>query len=124
MSFTTVRGQTIGFNSCDFIKFLNIANFQYAFHVWGKHILSCNDTNLSFTFFYFCFRNPTFFHSGYIVKPSQPSSIYGALPFTSNPKFHKIFCKKIATPTVNSSLENDKHFLQNQMLTKFLGRQS
>jgi len=27
----------IGFNSCDCIKFSNIANF-HAFHVWGKRI--------------------------------------------------------------------------------------
>jgi len=28
LSFTTVQGQKIGFNSCECIKFLNIANFH------------------------------------------------------------------------------------------------
>jgi len=47
--------------------------------------------HLSFTYFYFFwFCNATFFHSGYVIKPSQPSSaIYGALPFTGNPNFAK-----------------------------------
>jgi len=91
LSFITVRGQKISVNSCAFIKFLNFANF-HAFHVWGKRISSCNDTTLSFTFIPFivhfysiCFCNATFFHSGYVIKPPQPSSaIYRALPFTGN----------------------------------------
>jgi len=34
---------------------------------------------------YNIFYNATFFHSGYINKPLQPSSaIYGALPFTGH----------------------------------------
>jgi len=48
-----VRGQKIGVNSCECIKFLNIANF-HVFHVWGKRILSCNDTtDFSLTIFPF-----------------------------------------------------------------------
>jgi len=40
----------------------------------------------SFTFFLFFVCNATFFHSGYVSKPLQPSSaIYGAPPFTGNP---------------------------------------
>ena len=36
-------------------------------------------------FSFFCFCNATFFHSGYVIKPPQPSSaIYGAPPFTGH----------------------------------------
>jgi len=86
LSFTTYRGQKIGFNSCECIKFLNIANF-HAFHVWGKRILSYGDTTFFLHFFsFFCFCNATFFHSGYVFKAPQPSSaIYGAPPFTGHP---------------------------------------
>ena len=73
LSFTTVQGQKIGFNSCECINFLNIANF-HVFHVCGKR-LSCNDTTFFLHFFSFSwFCNSTFFHSGYIIKPPQPSS--------------------------------------------------
>jgi len=83
LSFTTVRGQKIGFNSCECIKFLNIANF-HPIHVSGKRILSGNDTTFFLHFFLFC--NATFFYSGYVIKPPQPSSaIYGAHPFTGHP---------------------------------------
>jgi len=87
LSFITVRGQKISVNSCEFIKFLNFANF-HAFHVWGKRISSCNrsnDTTFIVHFYSICFCNATFFHSGYVIKPPQPSSaIYRALPFTGN----------------------------------------
>ena len=80
----------IGFNSCEFIKFLNIANF-HVFYVWRRRILSCNDATFLlhfFSFFWFC--NATFFHSGYVIKPLQPSSaVYRAPPFTGNP--HKLY---------------------------------
>jgi len=56
--FTTVRGQKIGFNACECIKFLNIANF-HAFYVWGKRILSCNDTTFFLHFFSFFFAFAT-----------------------------------------------------------------
>jgi len=60
LSFTTVRGQKIVFNSCEFIKFLNIANY-HVFHVWGKRILSCNDTTFILHFFsFFCFATQLF----------------------------------------------------------------
>ena len=52
LSFTTARGQKNGFNSCECIKLLNIANF-HAFHVWWKRILSCNDTTFFLHFFHF-----------------------------------------------------------------------
>jgi len=77
LSFTTVREQKIGFNSCECIKFLNIANF-HVFHVWAKRILSCNDTTYFLHFFSFC--NATFFHSGYVIKPPQPSSAFYRQP--------------------------------------------
>jgi len=84
-SFTTVRGQKNRFQQLWMYKIFNIANF-HVFHVWGKRILSCNDTTLFlhfFSFFWFC--NATFFHSVYVIKPPQPSSaIYGAPPFTGN----------------------------------------
>jgi len=58
---TTVRGQKIGFNGCECIKFLNIANF-HVFHVWGKRILSCNDTTFFLHFFsFFDFAMQLFF---------------------------------------------------------------
>jgi len=66
-----VRGQKIGFNSYECITFLNIANF-HAFHVWGKRILNCSDT--TFLLHFFCLCNATLFHSGYVIKPPQPSS--------------------------------------------------
>jgi len=49
-----VRGQKIGFNSCESIQFLNNANF-HAFHVWEKTDinLSCNDTTFFLDFFSF-----------------------------------------------------------------------
>ena len=71
LSFTTVRGQKNRFQQLWIYKILNIANF-HAFHVWGKRILSCNDTTFILHFFSFC--NATFFHSGYVIKPPQPSS--------------------------------------------------
>jgi len=41
----------------------------------------------SFAFSVYSFCKATFFHSGYIIKPPQPSSnIYGAPPFTDNPQ--------------------------------------
>jgi len=51
---------------------------------WGKRILSCNDTKfLLHIFSFFCFCNATFFHSGYVIKPSQPSfALYRAPLFT------------------------------------------
>ena len=83
LSFTTVWEQKIGFNSCECKKILNIANF-YAFHVWGKRALSCNDTPVLLHFF--CLCNASFFYSGYVIKPPQPSSaIYGTPPFTGHP---------------------------------------
>jgi len=60
LSFTMVRGQKIGFNSCEFIKFLNIGNF-HAFHVWGKRILSCSDTTFILHFFIFLLLQRNFF---------------------------------------------------------------
>jgi len=80
-SFKTVRGQKIGFNSCECMQFLNIAN------IWGKRIFICNKKKFFLCFFpVYSFCNATFFHSGYVIKPPQPSSaIYGAPPFTSNP---------------------------------------
>jgi len=64
----------IGFNICEFIQFSNIANL-HAFHVWGKCILSCNDTTFILHFYsFFCFCNATFFHSSYVIEPPQPSS--------------------------------------------------
>jgi len=60
LSFTTVRGQKTGFNSCECVKFLNIANF-HAIHVWGKCILSCNDTPFFLHFFpFFAFAKQLF----------------------------------------------------------------
>jgi len=77
--------KNIGFNSCECIKFLNIANF-HAFHVSGKCILSYTDTSFFvhfFSFFFFC--NATFIHSGYIIKPPQSSTaIHGAQTFTGH----------------------------------------
>ena len=86
LSFTTVRGQKIGFNSFECIKFLNIANI-HVLDVWGKCIFICNKKIFFICFFSVCsFCNATFFQSGYIIKPPQPSStICGALPFTGNP---------------------------------------
>ena len=50
LSFTTVRGRKIGFNSCEFMKFLNIANV-HALDVWVMRILICNNKVFSFPFF-------------------------------------------------------------------------
>jgi len=50
LSFTTVQGQKIGFNSCECIKFLNIANI-HALDVWGKRIFICNKKILAFFLF-------------------------------------------------------------------------
>jgi len=85
LSFITVRGQKIGFNSCECVKFVNIANF-HASHVWGKRISSCNDTTFFLHIFsFFCFRNAISFHSGYVFKPLQPSSaIYEPPPFAGH----------------------------------------
>jgi len=74
LSFTTLQGQKIGFNSCECIQFLNKANF-HAFHVWGKRILSCNDTTVFLhSFFLFLLLQRNLFHSSYVIKPPQPSS--------------------------------------------------
>ena len=55
-----VRGQKIGFNSCECIQFLNNANF-HAFHVWEKTHIKLQWYNIFpsfFSFFWFC--NATF----------------------------------------------------------------
>ena len=52
LSFTTVGGQKIGFNSCECTKLLHIANFQ-ALDVWGKRIIICNNKIFFLCFFLF-----------------------------------------------------------------------
>jgi len=52
LSFATVRRQKIGFNSCECIKFLNIANID-VLDVWGKRIFICNNIIFYFAFFLF-----------------------------------------------------------------------
>jgi len=48
----------IGFNSCECIKFSNIAN-SHAFYVWEKRILSYNDITFFLHFFrFFAFATP------------------------------------------------------------------
>jgi len=48
----------------------------------GRKALSYDDT---FFLHFYCICNATFFHSGYIIKPLQPSSaVYGAPPFTGH----------------------------------------
>jgi len=49
LSFTTVRGQKIGLNSCECIKFLNIANI-HLLDVWSKRLFICNNN-----IFFLCF---------------------------------------------------------------------
>ena len=82
LSFTTVRGQKNRFQQLWMYKI-----FKHREHpctpCLGKRILSCNDTFFLHFFSFFWFCNTTFFHSGNVIKPPQPSSaIYGALPFT------------------------------------------
>jgi len=98
LSFTTLQGQKIGFNSCECIQFLNNANF-HAFHVWGKRILSCNDTTVFLhSFFLFLLLQRNLFHSSYVIKPPQPSSpIIGAPPFTGN---HQLAIAYTRTPVL------------------------
>jgi len=50
LSFTTVRGQKIGFNSCECTKYLNIANI-HIWDVWGKCIFVAFIKYVSFAFF-------------------------------------------------------------------------
>jgi len=85
LSFTTVREQKIGFNSCECIQFFNIAN-THVLNVWGKCIFICNNKIFFLWFFsVYSFYNATFFHYDYVIKPPQPSSaIYGTPPFTGN----------------------------------------
>ena len=52
LSVTTVWGQKIGFNSCECIKLLNIANIC-VLDVWGKHIFICNNQIFFLCFFLF-----------------------------------------------------------------------
>ena len=86
LSVTTVRGQKIGFNNCECIKYLNIANI-HALHVWGKRIFICSNKIFFLCLFsVYSFCNATFFHTGDVIKPLQPSSVIdGATPFTGNP---------------------------------------
>jgi len=84
LTFTTIRGQKICFNSGECIQFLSIANI-YELDVWWKRIFICNTNFFSFAFFPLFFCNATFSHSSYVIKPPQPSSaIYEALPFTGH----------------------------------------
>jgi len=77
----------IGFNSCEYIKFLNIANI-HTLDVWGNRIFHLQYSNKMFFLCFFSvysFCNATSFHSSYVIKPLQPSSaIYGAPPFTGH----------------------------------------
>ena len=88
-SFTTVRGQKnrFQFNSCESIKFWNIVNIL-ALDVWGKRILICNNKIFILCYFsVYSFCKATSFHSGYVIKPPQPSSAsYGAPSFAGHLK--------------------------------------
>ena len=69
------------------MKFVNIANI-HALDVWGKRILICNDTLFFLCFFsVYSFCNATFFHSSYVIKPSQPSSAFYKVPKKSSVYF-------------------------------------
>jgi len=57
-----VWGQKIGFNSCECIKFLNIANI-HALDVWGKRILISNNKIFFLCFFSFI---PFLIHAVYL----------------------------------------------------------
>jgi len=82
--FKTVRGQKIGFNNCECSKFLNIANI-HVLDVCGSAYLFEIIKYFSFAFSVYSICKETFFHSGYVMKPPQPSSaIYGAPPFIGN----------------------------------------
>ena len=60
LSFTTVRGHKIGFNSCECIKLLNIAN-THVLDDWGKRIF-VYDNKIFFLCFFsvYSFCNATF----------------------------------------------------------------
>ena len=82
LSFTTVWGQKIGFNSSECIKFLNITNV-HAFHVWGKCIFKLQWYNIFLSLFFLLQRN--FFplrlrHQTYATKLRylQSSTFYRA----------------------------------------------
>jgi len=55
--------------------------------IWANCILICNNKIFFLCFFsVYSFCNATFFHSGYVIKPAQPSSaIYWSPPFTGHP---------------------------------------
>jgi len=56
-------------------------------NAWWYSVAMIQHLSLSF----FCFCNATFFHSGYVIKPPQPSSaIYGAPSFTGNQSESKL----------------------------------
>ena len=73
-------GLKSSFNSCECIKFLNIANI-HVLDVWGKCMFICNNKIFFLCFFpVYSFCNATFFHSGYVIKPPQPSSAFYRQP--------------------------------------------
>jgi len=68
---------------------------------------------------FFCFYNTTFFYSGYVIKPPQPSStIYGAPPFIGNHCFRICYMPEVRLdPEYRSQLWQDSAFFsrtQNQ----------
>ena len=86
LNFTMVRGQKIGFNSFECIKFLNIANF-HAFHVWGKHV-KLQWYIFPSLFFIFLFLQRNFYPLRLRRQTSATSSaIYSASPFTGHPTY-------------------------------------
>ena len=59
---------------------------------------------ITFFLHFFSFCNTTFFHSSYVFKlPQQSSAIYGAPPFTGNPKSYLV-SKKLAYSTVTITI--------------------
>jgi len=68
-------------NSCECIKFLNIANI-HASCGWGNAYLFAIIKYFSFAYFtVYSFCNANFLHSGCVIKPN---TIYGVPPFTGH----------------------------------------
>jgi len=91
LSFTTVRRQKIGFNSCECIKFLNIANI-HALDVWGKHIFICSNKVFFLCFFsIYSICNATFSTPVTSSKPATKLRYLRSSAFYSAPAFDITF---------------------------------
>ena len=128
LSFTTVRGQKIVFNSCECIKFLNIANI-HVLDVWGKRIFICNDK-----IFFLCFFLFILFATQLFSTPVKSSDLATKLRYLRSSAFYRqplrngyflrvSQCSRLISKIWWFYVENAVYFLSVNSIEKILSRE-